>query len=597
MSKLINKALLTEQLKRLWAIPALSFTALMLLVYLPLVNDRGYGRLSLRTVLEMQNFFMLFVMVVTCVMAAFSVFRFFFNRRASTSFYAMPLNKTQLFSTNALAGIILSLLPIFAFCLVLLIPLDNSFSAYEYARLFEPVKNTPPAVLLLFLRMSLSAVFYFALAWLAFSLAGHGLIALLIVAVMPFVPLAFYGLLEVIGNMYVFGYYSMNFGTTYGFFIAYHTPVAWGILTSLGYGSFATMVVPFITYTVLTLAFFAGAYFISRSRKPERTGDSVIFAPVKNVLIFLVAFLAQCILGMIFYAFNRDVVMMHVGFVLGFLIGYVIAQMIAEKSFHILEKIKYTPHFVAVAAGLYIFMLIFTQYGMGFFVNRVPHENQIYGVYASQSSPIDLSYESWQRFAITDPEAIAAVQEIHRLILNNKSEVRRVPNIETGIFTGRQRFSIQYVLNNGRVVTRQYALTHNISSNELFENYFQSDAFLLAQHPGLRMPETLRSIHFNFTIEDPISGTISRPSGELSMRGPRMQTAVDLITQGYLETLQRDNREYEPEIRVGIWLHYNNTRDNPFRHSARNITITGEPARRIYEQALAWGIIEFAWAD
>ncbi|MCL2457138.1 MAG: hypothetical protein FWD19_06290, partial [Defluviitaleaceae bacterium] len=399
---MINKPLFFEHLKRFWAIPALATLLYLLGVYASLLGNNGLNQnwalSQLADILLMQNPVLMFTVVLTPVITALCVFVFLFNKRATTFFYSLPINKKQLFFTSAAAGIFLSLIPIIVFCFVLLFPLEFRTSMREahrchgsvqvvnpfpkpspYADLFgdrydayvpavravdhevtTTMKlNTVPIVLSLFLRMVIVSVFYFGVAWLAFSLAGHGIIGILIAFVMPFVPYALVQFVDMIGFLYVFGYRAALETNALVPFIFHHTPLLWGGIIDGVNNHTEAVIFPATVYTVIGAAIFTGAYFISRARKPERTGNSVMFAPVKNVLVFLVSLVLMFIPGLIFYAMSESFIMTHIGFVIGFAIGYVIAQMIAEKSFYIFEKLKYFPHFFGTAAAIYIFIFVF----------------------------------------------------------------------------------------------------------------------------------------------------------------------------------------------------------------------------------------------
>ncbi|MCL2576678.1 MAG: hypothetical protein FWE27_01320 [Defluviitaleaceae bacterium] len=504
---MINKALFTEQLKRFWAVPALAALMYLLFVYANIVgadrHDDWWAMQQLVNVISMRHEWMLYIMLLTPVITAFCVFGCFFNKRSAAVFYSFPLNKNQLFITNTFAGIILSLIPVIIFCAVLLFPLEFSFDPSQHMRgevsavrpsagyvpiadykemfgipigLFpgnsieSTVINSFPVVASLFLRMVITTVFYFGVAWLAFSLAGHGIIALLIVGVMPFV---------------------------------------WGTLIRRNvFNHTQAVLIPAMIYIVLAVAIFVGAYFVSRNRKPENTGNSVMFAPVKNVLVFMVSAVAMFILGLLFYSMSESFLMMYVGFVIGFAIGYIIAQMIAEKSFYILDKIKHFPYFFGTAAAIYLFIFIFTQYGIGFYVNRIPPQENISAVHVTNGWFFGgLSNEDFRMMANNDPEFIAATQQVHQTILNGRSYLQDVPNLNSGnrytrtlngVIHTRETLFIKYILQNGQAVTRQYSLPGTFIEEKGLSTFLDGEGVVLSPFPALRMPEALDSISLMF---------------------------------------------------------------------------------------------------
>ncbi|MCL1877692.1 MAG: hypothetical protein FWF80_02425 [Defluviitaleaceae bacterium] len=546
---MINSALLGEQLKRFWAIPVISAVVFLLAVYLPAVRGDHWD--SLRHVVDiisMRTFYMQLILVATPVVSAFCVFGSFFNKRAATVFYSIPLTKNQVFVTNAAAGIILCALPIVFFSGVLLLPLalnqgflethaayaEAGLLRYRVENVFSPQYHLPHAILPngwiadapintlpiiggLFLRMLLTSVFYFGVAWLAFSLAGHGFTALVIVGALPFVPTIAMAMVDGTGVMYVFGYDSTTAFANQSLFLAYHNPAAWGTLLRGGALSHTqAVIIPVIIYIVLGAAIYAGAFFVSRARKPERVGTPVMFAPVKNVLVFLMSFSVMIFMGLMFLMIDYSVIMMHVGFVVGFAIGYAAAQMIAEKSFYIGGKLKFFAHFAGIAAAIYIAMLVATQFGLGFIINRVPSEDEIFGVYVTSGIwQGDILDEHWHRIVVSDPEFIAAAREAHQAILDGRRELHSLPNLhgastyarisDDGTIYSREGIFFKYILHNGRTVTRHYSITGDFIAQSGLEEFLSRREFVLAPYVALRMPELIEGIGLHFDMPLPVT--------------------------------------------------------------------------------------------
>jgi hypothetical protein len=290
---MINKALFTEQIRRFWAIPAFATLLYLLTVYAPLIGgtDDWWSMQQLVSIVTMGNSTMLLIMVATPVITAFCMFGCFFNKRAATVFYSLPISKNQLFVTNACAGIVLSFIPVALFCLVLLLPLGFHASIDDavYLRAVAgrwpvmgitfhshvpigalpggivdgAVINSLPVIASLFMRMVIATVFYFGVAWLAFSLAGHGLIALLVVGVMPFVPFVLVSFSDFLGIMFIFGYQSTIFRHFLEPFLAFHNPAAWGLLIRPGeLNHTQAVIIPTLVYIVIGAAIYAGAFAI-----------------------------------------------------------------------------------------------------------------------------------------------------------------------------------------------------------------------------------------------------------------------------------------------------------------------------------------------
>lgn len=617
---MVNKTLLLEQIKRFWAIPALATLAFVLAVYLPLhaAGDNYWAAMNMMVnIITMRDSFMMFITVVTPVIVAFCTFGCFFNKQAVTNFYSLPMNKSQLFATNALAGIILSLIPVFIFCALMFIPFNfGTISDSRFVSVTEDwtfnwdtvvghrvpvpmgaipsgvmdgfVINTPAVVASFFLRMVIVTLFYFGVAWLAFSLAGNGIIALLIVAVMPFVPWVLVELSRITAFAYVFGYHAdaSNFSRL---FMAYHNPAAWGsIIRPDVLNHTQAVIIPALIYLVLGAIIYAGAYFVSRARKPERTGNSVMFAPVKNVLIFMVSLLAMIILGIVFFAMFESFAMLHVGFALGFVIGNIVAQMIAEKSFYIASKIKYVPVFSGVAAAVYIFVLVFTQFGMGFYVNRVPAQDEIYAVYVTNQFIFGgLTNEEWRIISNTDPEFIAAARVAHQTVLDGRDYLHSIPNLNqggryrryvNGVFQTRDPFFIKYTLRNGQTVRRMYSLPGTFVKDSSIGDFFSSEGVVLARYPVFQNPEALAAIALSIShqvFDEEFGRVVSMDGGRVLITNrAQMDEVMEILAQSAVELAMRERATTEARLR-GEFEHVQESA----RETARSFTLEPGPPR------------------
>ncbi|MCL2357356.1 MAG: hypothetical protein FWC70_09420 [Defluviitaleaceae bacterium] len=543
---MVNKALFIEQLKRFWAIPAIA-AVLYVIVYVMAANGNTWSALrNFVDIITMGNTYIQAILVLTPVATAFCVFSSFFHRRSVTAFYSMPLSRNQIFATNAAAGIVLSVLPIIFFCAVMLLPLAfqqniradmqiqseqaqwaiYEFPAYQFSPQWHMTENlflrgvtdganmnTLPVIGGLFLRMLITSVFYFGVAWLAISLAGHGFTAILLVGALPFLPAVVVGLADLTGTFYIFGYRFSGspIPSSSSPFLAYHNPAAWAWLIRPDILSHTqAIIIPSIIYIVLGAAIFAGAFFISRARKPERTGNPIMFAPVKNVLVFLLAFAVMIFTGVVFLRTSYSTAMLYIGFAVGFAIGYVVAQMIAEKSFHIVDKLRYFPPFAGAAVAVYVVMLIVTQFGAGFFINRIPHPDEIYGVHVSAGGRwmSGISHEGWLRMINSDPEFIAETRAVHQTILDGRRELHSAPFMHVGhnyvtVFDdgrvrSRESLFITYLLHDGSKVVREYSLPGDFIARAELEPFLTRSEVILAMYSAFKIPEIIESITIIF---------------------------------------------------------------------------------------------------
>jgi len=235
-------------------------------------------------------------------------------------------------------------------------------------------------------------------------------------------------------------------------------------------------------------------------RKTERVGNSVMFAPVKNVLVFLVSATGMLFGGAILYSMTRSEFGLYAGVVIGFALGYVIAQMIAEKSFHVWRKMKYMAHFGGATLVTFVAIWLFTQFGMGFWTNFVPNENDVSGVFISHMTGGDMSHLNFKE----DPQIIAMTIEAHRQILQEyRQNTQRniLPLLSWRNYDPNIRFSsvpITYRMHNGRYIRRHYTVTGEFFAQSILNDLFMAEQVIFHHYTSLEMPALIHSIRLEY---------------------------------------------------------------------------------------------------
>ena len=578
---MINKALLIEQLKRFWLV-SLLFCTLFFGLMLLFVFSAHEGTQTMRGImgfLKMEHTGLIFVSLALPVTVAACVFSFLYNRKASTLFYTLPLNRNQLFATNALAGIILCMIPVIFMSLLMLIPvpiadnrgwfMDTHFLPDAVfldvaTRSIGDAINPFPVVALFFLRLTLTVLFYFALSWLAFTLAGNFVIGILTAFFINILPTGLFVLTHAIADQFVFGMSGMNVFAPFETAIIYSSPLAWYEAIHRGVSLYAH-------FALVTVALFAGAWVAGRLRHVERTGDSIIFSPVKHLLIFLVSISFSIIIGMFIWTARPTPLFFHLGLIIGLVIGLVISQMIAEKSFQIGSKLKTFPYFIGVALVLYGGILFITQIGMLPFINHVPARDEIVGVSVSrwwhmhQSNRFDP--ETQFDVFVRNPEIIDMTVNAHQAILTERSDLdraswRRSPitraemdwYFERG-YSPSTPFHISYLLESGRVVTRSYDISGIVSARIGLDDIMHGSEMILAAHPSFTHHEIVNALVFWYTPRGYWNDGIERrrldDPMDIIIRSPvQISELMYLLADIYVEQRLRDAHtnvtEYRP---------------------------------------------------
>lgn len=599
---LINMPLLMEQLKRFWLISLALMIFYLLLGILPvyIVNEHSWMSAetlmaqNLVAILSMDNAVPIMAILASPAAAVMALYPFHFSRNAASAFYSFPVTKRQLFWTNWLAGLVLMILPLVIFCLLLLIPIhypepmirelgggiQETFSAVRtHGALFPQglavgdTINTFPVVAGLFARMAVGMIFYFALFGLAVSLSGNRLVAVLLCGALPLIPVGGHLLMDLIGNMYVFGYTGVEarLATT----AAITNPVGWSAAVHVGPGTSFPAHEPriglfFLAYILFTMAFITAGYIFSHARKLERTEDSVVFTGFKHVCVFLVSAFGMILTGAFMINVLRSSLSMYIGFVIGFIIAYIAAQMIAERTFFIAEKLKGLLPYGGVMIGMYLVMFIFTNFGMGFYVDRVPQTQEI--------AEISLDWSGFRRAtALSDPQTIARTTEIHQSILDNRAYLR---NLRWQVVSHDWRrniheIPISYRLHDGSVISRRYQVSMDFMIYSGLGDLMNSAPVILAQNPIFTRPEAIEDLgilifddfghrHRSLPLLDVES--ITDRAEIASLMAAVAADHVAIVQDNWDRQVRGDEwTDWGYSIHINIWNFQEYFQDDPFR--------------------------------
>jgi len=510
MKHIINTALLLEQLKRFWAIAAIAALGYLLLIVQLIYFSSNRMVWGMAELLTMGNGVLIFAMVTVPFCTALALFSHPYKVASAAAYHSFPMNRMQIFFTNVLAGLILILLPLLLLSIIMLTPVYAVPSRWtpigtmsHIGVAYGDVINTFPRVIGFFFRNALGFTFYFAVFALAASLAGNRVIAVILSAFLPFVPLGIVGLGEVVGSFYLFGFGGFMGNAMTRVAILSNPVAGWTTI----YGGISILPVrshvPLAaSYSVITLAVFGLAYLAYHLRPLERAGDAVAFLQVKRVLVFLLSLTGMIIMGIFWLNASNSRGGLYVGFVVGFFIAYFVAQMLAEKTFRVGHKVKYVVHYGAVALGMYMLLLIVTNIGMIGYMRRVPQSHEITGVFISQQWG-----RAWHgmdnQFFIGDRATIDLVRDTHQNILNERRSLQRARWGNTNLRPWQMTpFNITYRLADGSTVHRSYMLTHAFSYGRWdIRGLMQNPHVILSHSPALARPDIVGLIRFHVNLD------------------------------------------------------------------------------------------------
>ena len=111
LTRLFNKALICNNLKRFWWVSLLYTIGLFLLSPLLVLTNMGEERV---TTIRFDNIFdgTIFFLYIVPVFLAVIVFRYMQNPKSMVTLHAMPYNRLDLYINNIISGLILLVVPI-----------------------------------------------------------------------------------------------------------------------------------------------------------------------------------------------------------------------------------------------------------------------------------------------------------------------------------------------------------------------------------------------------------------------------------------------------------------------------------------------------
>jgi ABC-2 type transport system permease protein len=214
-----------------------------------------------------------------------------------------------------------------------------------------------------------------------------------------------------------------------------------------------------IIYYVLTVVMLILSYILYKRRPVESANQAIAFHSLKPIFIYSFTGSFMMIGGMYAGAFEYELPMLFLMYLIFSIIGYYISQMIVEKSWRVFKKVKQYGFFLV---GAILLMIGFSLDITGF-VHHVPDLDEIEEAYVIDD---DFSFNERVNYygrqpGFTDPDDIKTIQALHKDLIDS-AERNDFLNYDRSI-------KIMYILEDGSEVVREYSLDEE--EFELFENY------------------------------------------------------------------------------------------------------------------------------
>lgn len=480
-----NKTIFCKDITRFW--PWWSLEAVILLILCPVSIGLGWAGLArssrMGVVMTRQYIYATKIgsIVTRCnilsspllyvflgVAAALLVFRYLYISRDAYMIHSLPVSRTCLFFSHALAGLVILMAPVVLAFLVL----TGMMAAVEPA--------LAGSVLICMLQAVFQMLFFYGLACLVVMLSGNSGLVCLIYAVINFLFTGVSSMLAMISNMVTFGGGFFSFDM-YGVLpdsiqdaAIWLTPVA-QLLDQVGMThpeniegndvvkelvlSAGALKIP-ACYLVVGVVFIAAAIWLYKKRPIESVGDMLAFSWCRPVFRIVFSLTGGMLLGLILTAiaqsgFAENVTThYHLYLVLGTLsvaVCYLISDMFLHKSFFIWKSTSYLQMGVLMAVML---ITVCSLHSYSYKPGRLKAD-KVETVKLELCMTNDGSQEE---FLLTDPKEIAQFIKVQKAIYQNQKAIERYADRDYNT-----NVSIQYTLKDTTVISRSFRITGDAS--------------------------------------------------------------------------------------------------------------------------------------
>lgn len=485
----ISLPLVKENLRRFWAIPALSFLVFffsgifpILMSYKTLNNLSYYIHMSLTN----QQPFYMFAHLLFPIITAVVIFRYLQSISSVAMMHSMPFTRQKLFNSNFLSGIILIFTPILLNGIVLLLISKPVYSQFDSnGQVLANATN-------LFAKASVGN-------WIWESL----LIVLIVYAVSVFAGI-------VTGNSLMHfltaGAFNFLIPGLYVIFIAYFSYFLYGFDLTGDWEDIGLLISPYLNvfhkgghfsigsevyYLLLFIALYIISSILYSRRKLEFATDTLTFKFMHPIISFLIAFLGMTALGFYFFELENTNLYLYAGFVAGAIIFFIIGRMIILKSPRVFN-LKSLQNFgiYAVIAVIFITALNFDITG---FETRIPEPSKVKSFTLNQTlgyqwgNHPSYGYQNEKTVKLRDPENILAMAEFHKSIidyhkkhLKDESESNNYTGLLTTWVTDHYTipFTISYQTGSKFKLSRNYKVDYNFfQSNPYAKKVYESTEY------------------------------------------------------------------------------------------------------------------------
>lgn len=408
----------------------------------------------------------LVISLVAAALVATAVWGFMYNARSASGYASLPVSRRSMFLSLVSAGLVPAVI----------INFIVSFFAFGVA-CYYGVGNFAVSMQA-FAMMTLIYIFFFGFACFCAQLTGNIFALAGVYAVLNMLVFVVKNLVEYILSCFVYGFSSfcaswLNYlsppvGITEGTSFIYEPlQLDTDYYTSqiTGLDGWPCLLI----YALVGIVFAALAYLIYKKHHMETAGDVVAIKILKPVfrysMTFGCALVLSCLIASVINvdaSWQKSAMMtMLVLMVIGAAIGYYGSEMLMKKSFRVFAGS--VPGIGVSIAVIVVLMLVC--------------EFDLFGIekYTPNADKVESAYLNCAESNITDEDSIEALIALHKLIVEDKN--RNEAAYSSDEYDGSRWVYINYYLESGKMVTRQYRICYSLDGGAGYDLLKQLEEF------------------------------------------------------------------------------------------------------------------------
>ena len=433
----VSPALIRENFKLCWYVPALAFLLYFFAGIFPIIlNLSDMGSIARYVNSSLNNYNVVYPLYMAGIplVAAMLMMSFFHKPAKALAMHAHPYSRSKLFNSHVLSGWLMCIIPVVLTALLYLVfmreTLIYSTSELVMDSLFvtgEPITDSHNiytfGAVMMWLASSIGMMtFFYGLYILAGSLTGNSAMHLLLSGLFFIIVPALLLIVSTYCESYIKGFVSLPDWVSD--VMRCFNPLI--MMVTTGIENIVSAKVT-LTYLVLGLVFIVAGGAAYRLAKLEKVGDSMIFRPVEEIITYLVVFVGMTVFGFFFQSFKTDSkAFLIIGMVIGTLITFFITKVVIARSVKIfnMKNLKSLGVYVVIAA----LFTAFTVYDITGISKRLPKLDQVESVSCEymftgydMDSFVSGSFQGLSDIGkLTSPSVINKVYELQKYVVENE---------------------------------------------------------------------------------------------------------------------------------------------------------------------------------